>query len=88
MDIDDALDTIYGVIDDALRAGRFHVADQILAAVDIRAPPVLLVGYLSISFAARDLLPSRSWLAERVRTRLLHERGADKCAAILRGLVP
>jgi hypothetical protein len=81
----DEIDTVYSTMDGLFRAGRFHIADQILAVVDAEIEPVVLLAYVSISACARHLLPSRSALVSRARERCLRDFGEERTAGLFRG---
>lgn len=84
--LDDGIFTAYVVIDAALRAGRFHLVDQLLGCVDAESAPLeLVLAYLSITHAARELLFSRWGFFKRVRNRLVRAYGAQATADLLRG---
>lgn len=85
---DRALDDLYDRIDDALCAGDFASVDRELAAVDVEKTDVtMLLGWLTITYAAKDKLPSFTGMARRVFERLEHERGTEETLALTRGLV-
>lgn len=81
----DTIDVVYQTMDALFRRGHFHLADQIIAVVDMRAPPVVLLAYVSISACARQHLPSRAPFLARVYTRLVREFGEGKAVNLLRG---
>lgn len=83
---EDVLDAIYESTDDALCEGRFADVDAALAALDVEAMPiVLLLGWLSITLAAAELLPSRAAFAAKVRARVERD-DPEHASELLRGL--
>ena len=82
----DGGDLIYDRMDTLLGDSQFEQADAVLSAVDLdRLDAFTMVGFLTITGAARDLLPSRSVLYRQIRERLtiLHP---DRVERILVGL--
>jgi GNAT superfamily N-acetyltransferase len=86
LDEDAALDAIYESTDDALCEGRFADVDAALAALDVETVPILfLLGWLSITLAAAELLPSREAFAAKVRARVERD-DPEHAEGLLRGL--
>ena len=70
-DSDDALDLIYTEIDRLLQNALFEQVDEVLDAIDpstMAAAPLL--AFVSITYAPREHLRSRSQFVARVRERL------------------
>jgi hypothetical protein len=71
MGIDAKLDIIYNVIDNLLLKGRFDLVDLQLRRMDVEnANTDILLGYLTITFAAKSKLPSRPAFFERAEQTL------------------
>jgi hypothetical protein len=69
--IDAAIDLLFEVVDDWFLARQFEQCDRFLADLDItRLDTNLLVGVLSITYAAKDKLQERAALVPQVRARL------------------
>lgn len=86
--MEDELDSLFGRIDDLLRAGDFAAVDREVASVDAEATPlVLLLGWLSITSAAKHKLAEREALVARVVARVNRDEPTERAAALLRGLV-
>lgn len=87
-DIESALDALYDRIDDRLLAGDFVTVDREIASVDVAATDLtMLLGWLTITYAARERLPARGRFAVSVFGRAEREQGTDKAVELLRGLV-
>lgn len=85
---DAAIDQLYSTIDALLRAGKFAAVDEMLLLATLDADQLsvtLLLGYLSITLAARDELTERSPLAVRIRARLEREE-PERVATLLAGI--
>lgn len=68
---DAAIDILFPKIDALFRAGEFAVADDVLRAVDVaRLNTSLMVAVLAITRAAKDKLPHREVLLQRIERRL------------------
>lgn len=79
------LDKIYDWIDDLLSRGEFERVDSILESVDIsRLDTPSSLGFLTLTTRAKDRMPNRQALFERMRQDL-DDKG-EETAAILRGL--
>lgn len=84
-----ALYALYDEIDDALTAGDFAGVDAKIAKVDVAATSVtMLLGWLTITYAAAEHLPARAGLAIATTRRLCREEGEGRARELLRGLVP
>ena len=84
---DQKLDILYLWIDTLLLAGRFEEVDRILAAVDVeRLRTAVLLGYLTITFAAKHMLDNRDAFYERVRKRVVETEPAKDVPGLLGGL--
>jgi hypothetical protein len=82
------LDSLYDRIDDALNAGEFAAVDREMAAVDVETTDLTtLLGWLTITYSAKEYLPSRAPFAVRVFTRAEREQGAAAAVELLRGLM-
>lgn len=69
--IDEALDVLYREVDGLLRAGAFDECDAALGSFQTsRLDVTLLVGLLTASLPAKDVLPHRGELVHRVAARL------------------
>lgn len=76
--MDRQLDYMFDRYDDLFLDGKFDEANELLGKVCVKdTPTVLLVGYLSITFAAKDKLPNRAKLYADIETEL-YTRDADK----------
>lgn len=81
-----AADVIYDLFDDALGDGRIEDVDQLLGHIDIERLSVFpLVGLLTITSAAREHLPARAALYEKIAARIRLEL-PDRVDRILVGL--
>lgn len=71
-EIFDQLDDIYQSIDAMMTVGEFAMVDDVLRAVDVseRTPTLVLLGYASITSAAREHLRQRAAYMERLRAYL------------------
>ena len=65
-DYDDIIDSVFDYVDDNLIDGKFREVDDELAAIDLENMPMIIaLAWLTISFPARDKLPSyASYLAK------------------------
>lgn len=78
---DDAIDIVFEQIDTALCEDRFADVDAALSAADVsRLTTYEMVGFLTITLAARSKLANRSAFIERVAPHLSE--------SLMRGLVP
>lgn len=69
--IDKGIDILFDEIDDLLCAGEFDTCNDTLKLFDLeKLDSNLLVGLLSITYAAKDKLPYRSEMVEKIRSRL------------------
>lgn len=86
-DIDAALDLAFRRIDEWLRASFFERCDHVLQRVDAGTfHEDLLVGLLTITFAAKDKLPARARFLERSALVLRKRLGEGEAARALNGL--
>lgn len=86
-EIDAALDIVYDHVDDALRAGRFEDVSSLLDHVHVEhMNTTVLLGFLSITCPARDLIASRASFVERVLDQLRQSMTTDDVADVMRGL--
>lgn len=85
LELDEELDIIFNGIDDKLLQGDFSGVDLILSQVRIKDfPPVLLCGFLSITFAAKHKLKYRERLAKDC---LADPRTIDRADSLYGGLI-
>lgn len=83
----DALDILFSDVNEMCKRGDFVACDQMFAVVELdRLDAILLVGFLSITFLAKDKLPSRPAFVSRVRTLLVHSEGEERTRRLLVGL--
>lgn len=69
--VDAALDRLFDEVDDLLVAGEFTKVDELLMELDLtRCSTTLLVGFLSITLAAKKKLFAREDFTRRVEQRL------------------
>jgi hypothetical protein len=86
-EIDAGLDFAFDTIDDLLLDGRFTECNQLIANVDVtRFDPAILVGFLTITAAARDILDARPALVDAVRRRLAERTSPEELSSVMRGL--
>lgn len=85
---DQALDLIFEFFDDAFCSRRFVAVDQVLGSVDLaRLDAHSAYGLLTASYPARESLPARVSLCDRVAARLMeHGRSEADVRSLLRGL--
>ena len=68
---DELIDLIYGKVDELLCSGKFGDVDAQLTSIPVDSLQVVhLIGLVSITYAARDKLPSWSAFVARVRAHL------------------
>lgn len=85
--IDAALDHTFRTLDAWFRAGEFKRCDEVLRAVDVGAfHEDVLVGFLTITLAAKKHLPSRPALIERCLAALNQRIGEHEARRALVGL--
>lgn len=76
--MDKQLDYMFDRYDDLLLEGKFNEVNELLGKVSVKdTPTTLLVGYLAITFLAKDKLPNRVKLYKNIETEL-YTRDADK----------
>lgn len=84
---EDAIMTIFNLVDAQLSAGLFVEVEFGLAAVDIEATStVVLLAWLSITHAAKEHLPGRAAFAQAVKAKLERDE-PERAEELLRGLV-
>lgn len=72
--IDEKLDHIFDYLDDLFLDGKFEEANNHLRSVDIaNTPIVLLIGYLTITFCAKDKLPYRGTMFLKTKWKIEDE---------------
>lgn len=81
------LDFLYDTLDDMLLTERFDACDAVLRGADVARLSVEgMIGLLTISLAAKHLLPSRPRLVQRVEVALRAVRAPAEVEALLAGL--
>ncbi len=84
---DAALDLLYDTLDDLLLDHRYAECEKYLRDIDPEElPNAVLVGLLTITFAARNFLRERSSAYGRIAKKLSQTMSPDQVAATLRGL--
>lgn len=84
--VDDAVDIIFDRLDDALCEGDFRACDSVLRATDLsRLDTHAIVGFLSITLAAREQLHERSRFVTRAERRL-RVLAPDRIDGLMSGL--
>lgn len=74
---DAALDIIFDKIDDWLCEGKFDECDEFLGRLKVEiVPTLLLIGILTITYAAHDHLANRPRVFNRIRD-IIFDRGQD-----------
>lgn len=87
VDLDASLDFAFRTVDRWLRGKEFARCDEVLRRVDVGAfHEDLLVGLLTITFAAKAALPSRTRLLERSAAVLRQRVGETEARRALVGL--
>lgn len=85
--VDRALDIIFNTIDDLLLDDKFDICNQILESVWVDVFDLdLLLGFLTITFAAKSHLKCRERFFERVYDKCLLEEGKKHTEELLVGL--
>ncbi len=85
--IDDALDLLYEVIDDLLVSGSFGACERMLGKMDLnRMNADTLVGVLSITLPAKNLLAARERFLHSVDKHLRRSLSSEQTQDLLRGL--
>jgi hypothetical protein len=70
-DEEDALDLIYGEVDELLCSGKFGDVDGLLGSIPVDSLSVVhLIGFVTITYAAREQLPEWCTFVARVRAHL------------------
>ena len=78
---------IFDSFDCWLIDGKFEVCDNILKAVDVdRIDTKLMRSFLCSTFPAKDKLPSRESLYQKIEAKMLLLRGEEKTRRILANL--
>ena len=87
-DIQGATDRIFNYIDRLLCDGQFYVCDELLKRVDIESlPTTLMRSFLTITAPAKDKLPSRKPLYEKIERKMVEVRGERATARLIGRLV-
>lgn len=85
--IEEATDLIFDGIDDLLCESSFLTVDEILQKVEVsKLPTTLMRSFLTITVAAKDLLPSRPKLYIEIWNKMEGIKGREKTQQILGGL--
>ena len=83
-----AIRALFGNVDARLRAGQFSETDALLNGVSVsRLHPVVALGFLTITLAAKDKLTHRAALGERVRELFLLRKSEAETKEDLKGLL-
>lgn len=87
-DMDGAMDSFFGYVDDLLSEGQFDAVDSFLRSIDVDTlDSTLLVGVLTITGAGRSVLPFRAAFFDAVQVRLAREiSDPDELRDTLHGL--
>ena|SRR6188508_1537397 len=81
---DDALDLLFETVDDLCYEGQFEAIEPLLKEFDVdKCSTTLAVGVLSITFAAKDELPSRADFYNRVFLAVEKAEGSRKAEELL-----
>lgn len=84
---DEALDFLYDIVDSLLTTQSFYLCDQMLVNIDLSKMSVdTLIGALSITLSAKQLLPSRPQFFQRVEKHLTDSLSPQQAAELLDGL--
>lgn len=84
---DAALDLLYDTLDDLLLDHQYAECEKYLRETDPeRLPDAVLVGLLTITFAARRFLRERAYAYLRIAKKLARTMSPEQVAATLRGL--
>ena len=87
-DIDQATDILFQDIDNLLSSGEFDLCNELIQNIDLdRFDTNLLVGLLSITYAAHDKLPYRKQLYAKIEF-IFNIYEPDRINALLVGLNP
>ncbi len=85
---DKQIDILFKHIDDLLLNNQFELVDSFIATYDVNyAKPYMLVSLLSITKAAKDRLPNRDDLVDRIYSRLDNDLGLEKAAKLIHNLI-
>lgn len=83
--VDRGLDMILSEFDDAFHAGRFAEADGWVAEINMESlSAALIVGVLTVTWHAREHLPSRPKMVEAARERLTILVGPDRTERLMK----
>lgn len=87
-EIESATDRIFDHIDKLLCDRVFAVCDEILQRVDVEElPTALMRSFLTITAAAKNELPSRKALYQKVERKMLQSKGKEKTKRLIGKLV-
>lgn len=85
--LDAALDLAFDTIDDMLLETRFTEVNRLLERVPVaKLAPAILVGLLSITVPARDILDARAALVVQVRAELRERMTPEELTSVMQGL--
>lgn len=77
-DLQSATDRVFDHIDRLLCENSFDICDTILQQVDVeRLPTALMRSFLTITAPAKDHLPSRQPLFERIEQEMMRQKGPE-----------
>jgi hypothetical protein len=83
---DRCLDIIFNEVDKLFRRGEFQICDRLLQMLDVEHLSInLLIGFLTITAAAQELLPARELFYSRIEKRLAADPRKDKLLVGLKG---
>ena len=87
-DIESATDRIFDHIDKLLCDRVFVLCDEILQRVDVEElPTALMRSFLTITAAAKNELPSRKALHQKIERKMLQSKGEEKTKRLIGKLV-
>jgi hypothetical protein len=85
MTIDKQIDKMFQEFEDLFQEGWFEEADAAMVEYDYGDDIRLMVALLTITLMAKDKLPSRDAVVEKIRQRIM-VLAPDRCARLLQGL--
>ncbi|MFS8067610.1 MAG: hypothetical protein ACMG6S_14700 [Byssovorax sp.] len=85
--LDAALDLVFDYVDHLLGSGGFPEVNGLLTSVPVeKLDPAILVGFLTVTCPAREVLDARAGFVVRVRNRLGEQMTPDELASVMQGL--
>lgn len=82
-----AIDVLFERMDDLFLEGKFQEADRILSSVDVeKLDENLMVGFLTITFAAKEHLNNRDALYQHIEDKLRQTLTPGELSSLLQGL--